>query len=81
MANLTIAIDDALLRRARIRALEHGTSVNALLRDYLTSYADSGAEAAVRSELARLARASTARSSLDGRSWSRDDLYDRGTSA
>ena len=37
MANLTITIDDELLRRARLRALEQGTSVNALLRDYLTA--------------------------------------------
>src|SRR5450759_5125458 len=41
MANLTITIDDALLRRARMRALEQGTSVNALLREYLVAYAGS----------------------------------------
>ena len=35
MANLTLAVDDQLLRQARLRALEQGTSVNALLRDYL----------------------------------------------
>jgi plasmid stability protein len=35
MSNLTITIDEETLRRARIRALEQGTSVNALLRDYL----------------------------------------------
>jgi len=39
MANLTIAIDDAVLKQARIRAIEQGTSVNAVLRDYLTDYA------------------------------------------
>ena len=41
MANLTITIDDALLKLARMRALEQGTSVNALLRDYLEAYAGS----------------------------------------
>ena len=39
MANLTITIEDDLLKKARIRALEQGTSVNALLRDYLVAYA------------------------------------------
>ena len=35
MTNLTITVDDEVLRRARIRALEEGSSVNAVLRDYL----------------------------------------------
>ena len=32
MANLTLAIDDKLLREARIKALEQGTSVNEVCR-------------------------------------------------
>jgi hypothetical protein len=32
MANLTLAIDDALLREARVKALEQGTSVNEVCR-------------------------------------------------
>jgi tetratricopeptide (TPR) repeat protein len=43
MANLTIVIDDDVLRRARIRALEQGTSVNAILRGYLETFAAAGA--------------------------------------
>src|SRR5450631_1693594 len=39
MANLTIVVDEQILQRARIRALQHGTSVNAILRDYLASFA------------------------------------------
>lgn len=39
MANLTITIDPALLRLARVRAVREGTSVNAILRDYLQGYA------------------------------------------
>lgn len=52
MANLTIAVDDDLLRRARIRALEQGTSVNALLRDYLEAF--TGASSARRRAVDRL---------------------------
>jgi DNA invertase Pin-like site-specific DNA recombinase len=39
MTNLTITVDAQTLKRARVRALEEGTSVNAVLRDYLESYA------------------------------------------
>jgi len=39
MANLTLAVDDDLLRRARVRAAEQGTSVNAVVRDLLIAYA------------------------------------------
>jgi len=38
MANLTITVDEETVKRARIRALEEGTSVNALLWDYLEDY-------------------------------------------
>ena len=35
MKNITVAIDDALYRAARIAAAERGASVSALVRDYL----------------------------------------------
>ena len=73
--NLTITIDDELLRRARIRALSQGTSVNAVLRDFLESYAGSDVEVAARGRLAELARRSTASSGPAGRTWTREDLY------
>lgn len=38
MANLTITVGEETVKRARIRALEEGTSVNALLREYLEEY-------------------------------------------
>jgi len=41
MANLTLVIDDALLKRAREEALRSNTSVNALVRDFLNRYVDS----------------------------------------
>ena len=39
MTNLTISVDDEVLKRARLRALQEDTSVNALLRDTLETYA------------------------------------------
>jgi len=73
--NLTITSDHELLRRARIRALSQGTSVNAVLREFLTSYAGSDVETSARAHLADLARASTASSGSQGRTWTREDLY------
>jgi hypothetical protein len=74
--NLTITVDDEVLRRARIRALEQGTSVNAVLRDFLESFAGTDLEAAARSRLAELARASTASSGEGGRRWTRSEIHE-----
>lgn len=76
MANLTITIDDHVLRRARIRALEQGTSVNALVAGYLASYADlDDARVALSDFLERTGR-THASSGPAGRAWRREDLYD-----
>lgn len=76
MPNLTISVDAELLKRARIRALGNGSSVNALLREYLEAYADPGRdqERAIRG-LQDLA--DRCRSGSGGRRWSRDELYER----
>ena len=37
--NLTITVEEHVLERARVRALEENTSVNAILREYLEAYA------------------------------------------
>lgn len=76
MANLTIAVDDEILKRARLRATEQGTSVNAVVRDCLEQYA--GSRTAQEQALARLlALSETARSKRGRRTWSRDELHDR----
>ncbi len=75
MANLTLTIDEDLLRRARIRALEQGTSVNALVRDYLEDLAGRGLAArAIRDFLAHAEHGSGS-SGPGGRGWTREELY------
>ncbi len=79
MANLTINVDSDVLKRARIRALEENTSVNAILGRYLEDYA--------RSDEARLERKKAVERLLSfatehpidrgERQWKREDLYDR----
>jgi hypothetical protein len=74
MANLTIAVDEQLLKQARLRALREGTSVNRLLRERLESYVndDQRRRKAIR-ELLQLSR--TTRSGSGGRPVRREDVY------
>jgi plasmid stability protein len=77
VANLTLSIDDDLLRSARIRALEQGTSVNAVVREYLRDYAGQRDARGTLIEVFALADRSGASSGPGGRNWTRDELYDR----
>ena len=47
MKNVTIALDDETHRKARIHAAELGTSLSALVKDYLNSVAAGGVPAPV----------------------------------
>jgi hypothetical protein len=84
MANLTITVDDEVLKRARMRALEQGTSVNALLSEHLARFArtrDQQAEAldglfALADRNRREGGAERARR-RGRRAWKRDDLHER----
>jgi plasmid stability protein len=42
--NITVAIPDEIYREARIRAAERGSSVSALVANYLRSLSDEGGE-------------------------------------
>jgi len=76
MANLTITIDDEILRRARVRATEQETSVNGLLRDYLTAFAAAGSTWDQATD-AILRLSAQSRSSRGDRRWTRDELHER----
>lgn len=73
MPNLTLAISETLLRKARRYAMEQGTSVNALIRAHLEeliekeSRLDEAAE-----EFLKLSE--TCAGYIEP--WSRDDLYE-----
>jgi plasmid stability protein len=76
MANLTITLDDDLLKRARLKAIAQGTSVNAVLRVYLEQFA--GDDAARRAAVARILElARSSKAARGDRRWTRDELYDR----
>ncbi len=72
MANLTLSIDDDLLKQARRIALDQDTSVNQLVRDYLEQivHGKSGKEKARRFLL-------TTRFAYDPTPLDRDSIYER----
>jgi hypothetical protein len=79
VANLTLAIDDAVLRRARLRAVGEDTTVNATVRAYLEDYADgAGRRGEAWRNLIELAGRAHASSGPTGRTWTRQDVNDRG---
>lgn len=74
--NLPIEVDDDTLKRARIRAIQENTSVNAVLRDYLTAYAGADRRRAEACErLLALSRDCT--SGRGGATWTREELHER----
>lgn len=75
MANLTLSLDDEILQRAREAALRERTSVNAIVRDYLTRYVDAKSRRLdAIAALDDLAKRSKSRST---KAWSRDELHRR----
>ena len=75
MANLTLAIDDELLQRARERALREKTSVNALIRSYLSQYVDSRSRRLA--ALNAFESIASATNSASQEPWSRASLHER----
>jgi hypothetical protein len=75
MKNITLSINDGVLREVRKYAAERETTVNALVRDYLTRLAQQKSESArAREELARMSDESKGRLG-PGWAWNRENLY------
>ena len=74
-ANLTLQLDADVIRRARIEAARRGTSVSALVARELGQLVDRSEryEEARRRALELMADATN----RGGRTWTRDELYDR----
>ena len=75
--NITLNIDEDIVKKVRKIAIDKDTTLTAMVRDYLTWLADS--HAAERRECIRLLEESFARLSrgMGQRNWTREDLYDR----
>jgi len=77
MANLTLSIDEELLKRARVCALEQDTSVNSLVRGYLQEFVTGGTQRSGMQDFLAWAKTVHAGSGPGGRTWTRDELYER----
>ncbi|MCP4899393.1 MAG: hypothetical protein GY906_20710 [bacterium] len=76
MKNVTIALDERLLREARRLALERSTSLNAMIREFLQKETGRESETVeARRRIAEMCRETHAE--VGSRSWSREDLHER----
>ena len=75
--NITLAIDDNDLSRARRYAAENSTTVNALVREYIKSLSPEMTEEQLSAVQRMRARSDARTSFMSGRTWTRADLYDR----
>lgn len=75
MKNLTLSIDESVLATARRYALEHGSSVNAMVREFLAGIAEREDRAGqARKRLRELSEGSSAR--IGSATWTRDELHE-----
>jgi len=83
VVNLTLTVDENVLKKARLRALQEDTSVNACVRAFLDQYASGDDNSALTQQrlsaerIIQMAQECHAGGGLDGRQWTRDDLYER----
>jgi hypothetical protein len=76
MGKLTIAMDEWVLERARSRASRQGTSLDALVRSYVESFA-SGEESREQAVKTLLDLSQKTEGGSGGRRWTRDELHER----
>ncbi len=74
MPNLTITVDAETLRRARVRAVQRGESVNSMLAEALRRYADDTRPGDVFAAIEAVADAHALGSESGERTWTREDL-------
>jgi len=76
MRNITLSVDDDVLAAVRRHANEQNSSVNALVREYLTNLAAHDVRATrARARLRQLSKQSAGR--LGKKTWTREELHDR----
>ncbi len=76
MKNITLSVDEDVLVAVRRHAAERNSTVNALVREYLTNLAGHEDRAKrARARLRQLSRESQGK--LGKKTWSREELHDR----
>ena len=76
MANVTLSIDEENLRQARVLALQEGTSLNAVIREFVKEYiSDHKHYQQITGRILKQAEKSQYNSG--GRKWTREELHER----
>jgi predicted transcriptional regulator len=77
MSNITLKVDDEVIRKLRKIAIDRDTTLTQMIRDYLQSVADR--ECKQKNRTVRDLRRSFSELSRDmgKRTWTREDLYER----
>lgn len=76
MKNITLSIDEKVLATVRRYATEHNSSVNRLVREFLTGIAEREDRARqARQRIRKLSNRSKGR--LGSKSWDREELHER----
>lgn len=76
MKNVTIALDESLLREARRIAADRSTTLNAMIREFLEELARRESRAIkARRRIVELCRKTKAE--VGPRTWSRDEIHER----
>lgn len=74
--NITLSVDESVLRTVRVYAAQRGSSVNALVREFLAGIATREDRVSrARERIRELSGESNAR--VGSRNWTRDDLHTR----
>ncbi len=74
--NITLSVEEAVVRTVRLYAVERGSTVNALVREFLTDLAKKEDRARnARRRIKELSEQSAAR--IGSRSWTREELHER----
>jgi hypothetical protein len=77
MANVTVALDEELLLRARAKAIEQGTTLSGLVRELLEAHIRPSEAELGYAMFREVAERSTFELGDGGITWTRDDLHDR----
>ena len=76
MRNITLSVDEGVIRTVRLYAAERDSTVNALVREFLTELANREDRIRkARRRIAELSERSTAR--IGSRAWTREELHER----
>ena len=73
MPNITISLDEELIKKGRQYAAKHNTSINALIRKYLEQTVESQSDGWLDECFSQM---DSAGGDSRGERWKREDLYD-----